>query len=101
MDLLSDTEFLVYRAYQRRPGVCPTARLGSYADLIMGSYLWAGSPATVFVTKWTTQEARKDKVKTKEYRQRITVQRLATAQARLKDLEMGSPETPGTRPRIR
>ena len=54
----------------------------------MGSYLWAGSPATVFVTKPTTQEARRDKVKTKEYHQRITVQRLATAQARLKDLEM-------------
>ena len=59
-----------------------------YADLIMGSYLWAGSPATVFVTKRTTQEARRDKVKTKEYRRRITVQWLATTQARLKDLEM-------------
>ena len=59
-----------------------------YADLIMGSYLWAGSPATIFVTKRTTQEARRDKIKTKEYCQRITVQRLATAQARLKDLEM-------------
>ena len=59
-----------------------------YADLIMGSYLWAGSPATVFVTKWTTKEARKDKVKTREYRRKITMQRLATAQARLKDLEM-------------
>ena len=54
----------------------------------MGSYLWAGSPATVFVTKRTTQKARRDKVKTREYRRKITVQRLATAQARLKDLEM-------------
>ena len=59
-----------------------------YADLIMGSYLWAGSLATVFVTKRTTQEARRDKVKTREYHQKITVQQLATAQARLKDLEM-------------
>ena len=59
-----------------------------YADLIMGSYLWAGSPATVFVTKRTTQEARKDKVKTREYRRKITVQQLAAAQARLKDLGM-------------
>ena len=59
-----------------------------YADLIMGSYLWAGSPATVFVTKRTTQEARRDKAKTREYHRRITMQRLVTAQARLKDLEM-------------
>ena len=59
-----------------------------YADLIMGSYLWAGSPATVFVTKQTTQETRRDKVKTREYRRKITVQRLAAAQVRLKDLEM-------------
>ena len=54
----------------------------------MGSYLWAGSPATVFVTRQTTQEARRDKIKTREYRRKITVRRLATAQARLKDLEM-------------
>ena len=59
-----------------------------YADLIMGSYLWAGSPATVLVTKRTTQEARRDKIKTREYRRKITVRRLAAAQARLKDLEM-------------
>ena len=54
----------------------------------MGSYLWAGSPATVLVTKRTTQEARRDKIKTREYRRKITMQRLAIAQARLKDLEM-------------
>ena len=59
-----------------------------YADLIMGSYLWAGSPATILVTKRTTQEARRDKIKTREYRRKITVWRLAAAQARLKDLEM-------------
>ena len=59
-----------------------------YTDLITGSYLWAGSPATVFVTKRTTQEARRDKVKTREYRRKITVWRLAAAQAGIKDLEM-------------
>ena len=87
VDLLSDTEFLVYRIPKTTRGMSDR-EARSYADLIMGSYLWAGSPATIFVTKRTTQEARRDKVKTKEYRQRITVQRLATAQARLKDLEM-------------
>ena len=56
--------------------------------MIMGSYLWAGSPAIVLATKQTTQEARRDKAKTREYHRRITMQRLATAQARLKDLDM-------------
>ena len=87
VDLLSDTEFLVYHVPKTTRGMSD-CKARSYADLIMGSYLWAGSPATIFVTKRTTQEARRDKVKTKEYRQKITVQRLATAQARLKDLEM-------------
>ena len=87
VDLLSDTEFLVYRIPKTARGMS-NREARYYADLIMGSYLWAGSPATVFVTKRTTQEARRDKAKTKEYHRRITMQRLATAQARLKDLEM-------------
>ena len=87
VDLLSDTEFLVYHIPKTTRGMSDR-KTRCYADLIMGSYLWAGSPATVFVTKRTTQEARRDKIKTKEYRWRITVQRLATAQARLKDLEI-------------
>ena len=87
VDLLSDTEFLVYRVPKMTRGMSDhEARY--YADLITGSYLWAGSPATIFVTKRTTQEARRDKVKTRGYRRKITVQRLATTQARLKDLEM-------------
>ena len=87
VDLLSDTEFLVYRIPKTTRGMSDCEARG-YTDLIMGSYLWAGSLATVFVTKRTTQEARRDKVKTKEYHWRITVQWLATTQARLKDLEM-------------
>ena len=87
IDLLSDTEFLVYCVPKMTRGMSDR-EAGCYADLITGSYLWAGSPATVFVTKWTIQEARRDKVKTREYRRKITVQRLATAQARLKDQEM-------------
>ena len=87
VDLLSDTKFLVYCIPKMTRGMSDR-EARCYADLIMGSYLSAGSPATVFVTKWTAQEARRDKIKTKEYRRRITMQRLATAQARLKDLEM-------------
>ena len=87
MDLLSDTEFLVYRVPKTTRGMSDhEARC--YADSITGSYLWAGSPATVFVARRTTQEARRDKIKTREYRQKITMRRLATAQAGLKDLEM-------------
>ena len=87
VDLLSDTEFLVYRIPKTTRGMSDR-EARCYADLITGSYLWAGSPATVFVTKQTTQEARRDKVKTRGYRRKITVQRLAAAQARLKDLEV-------------
>ena len=87
IDLLSDTEFLVYCIPKTTRGMSDH-EAGCYADLITGSYLWAASPATIFVTKRTTQEARRDKVKTKEYCGKITVQWLATTQARIKDLEM-------------
>ena len=87
VDLLSDTEFLVYHIPKTMRGMSDR-EARCYADMIMGSYLWAGSPATVFVTKRTTQEVRRDKAKTREYHRRITVQQLATAQARLRELDM-------------
>ena len=87
VDLLSDTEFLVYRIPKTTRGMSDR-EARCYADLIAGSYLWTGSPATIFITKWTTQEARRDKAKTWEYCRRITMQRLATAQARLRDLDL-------------
>ena len=87
VDLLSDTEFLVYHVPKTTRGMSDH-EAGCYAGRIEGSYLWAGSPATVFVTKWTTQEAWRDKAKTREYHRKITVRRLAAAQARIKDLEM-------------
>ena len=61
-----------------------------FADLIMGSYLWAGVPADVFVTLRTISQVRRDKVKTREYHCRITVERLAAAQARLRDLDLAA-----------
>ena len=87
VDLLSDTEFLVYRVPKTTRGMSDR-KARCYADSIMGFYLWSGSPATIFVTRWTTQEARRDKIKTREYCWKITVRWLAAAQARLKDLEM-------------
>ena len=61
-----------------------------HTDLITGSYLLAGSAANVFVTQRTTQQVRRDKARTQEYCRRITVEQLATAQARLKDLDLGA-----------
>ena len=87
MDLLSDTEFLVYRVPKTTRGMSD-CEARYYADLIMGSYLWAGSPAIILVTKRTTQEARRDKIKIREYHRKITVRRLTATQAKLKDLEM-------------
>ena len=87
VDLLSDTEFLVYRLPKTGRGMSYHESV-RHADLIAGLYLWAGSPADVFVTQRTTQQARRDKTKTQEYCWRITVERLAVAQARLQDLDL-------------
>ena len=66
-----------------------------FADLIGGSYLWAGVLADVFVTLRTTQQARRDKAKMREYCRRITVEWLAAAQARLWDLDLDCPQAKG------
>ena len=87
VDLLSDTEFLVYKLPKTGRGMSKRES-ALFADLIAGSYLWAGVPADVFVTPRTTQQARRDKAKTGEYHRRITVEQLAAAQARLRDLDL-------------
>ena len=61
-----------------------------FTDFIGGSYLWAGVPADIFVTPRTIQQVRRDKAKTREYRCRITVEQLAAAQARLRDLDLAA-----------
>ena len=88
-DLLSDTEFLVYKLPKTGRGMSETES-ALFADLITGSYLWAGVPADVFVTPRTTQQVRRDKAKMREYCCRITVERLAAAQARLRDLSLAA-----------
>ena len=89
VDLLSDTEFLVYKLPKMGRGMSETES-ALFADLIGGSYLWAGVPADIFVTPRTTQQARKDKAKMREYHCRITVERLASAQAQLWDLDLAA-----------
>ena len=89
VDLLSDTEFLVYKLPKMGQGMSENES-ALFADFIGGNYLWAGVPADVFVTPRTIQQARRDKVKTREYRCRIMVERLAAAQARLQDLDLSA-----------
>ena len=62
VDLLSDTEFLVYKLPKTGRGMSKM-ELALFANLIGGSYLWAGVPADVFVTPRTTQQVRRDKAK--------------------------------------
>ena len=52
--------------------------------------MWAGVRADIFVTPRTIQQARRDKAKMHEYCRRITVERLAAAQARLWDLDLAA-----------
>ena len=87
VDLLSDTEFLVYKLPKTGQGMSERES-ALFADLIGESYLWAGVLADVFVTPQTTQQVRRDKAKTCEYRRRITVEQLAATQARLRDLDL-------------
>ena len=82
IDLLSNTEFLVYKLPKTRQGMSNNKSM-LFADLIGGSYLWGDIPADVFATQQTTQQARRDKTKTQEYCHRITVEQLAAAQAQL------------------
>ena len=89
VDLLSDTEFLLYKLPKTGRGMSETES-ALFADLIMGSYWWAGVPADIFVTPRTIQQARRDKAKMHEYRHRITVEQLAAAQARLQDLDLAA-----------
>ena len=73
VDLLSDTEFLVYKLPNMGRGMSERES-ALFADLIAGSYLWAGVPADVFVTPQTIQQVRRDKAKMWEYHHRITVE---------------------------
>ena len=73
VNLLSDTEFLVFKLPKTGQGMSERES-ALFADLIVGSYLWAGVPADIFVTLRTTQQARRDKAKMREYHRRITVE---------------------------
>ena len=104
VDLLSDTEFLVYKLPKTGRGMTRD-KATLFIDLIRGGYFWAGVPAEVFATSRTMPQARRDKTKTPDYRCWITMQRLAVAQARLQDMDLATQkhhqkmENPGSRGR--
>ena len=58
VDLLSDTEFLLYKLPKTGRGMSEMESV-LFADLIMGSYLWAGVPTDVFVTPQTIPASEK------------------------------------------
>ena len=67
IDLLSDTEFLVYKLPKTGWGMTrDEATL--FINLIRGGYFWAGVPAKVFATSRTMPQTRRDKMKTCDYR---------------------------------
>ena len=73
VDLLSDTEFLVYKLPKTGRGMSENES-ALFADFIGGNYLWAGVLADIFVTPRTIQQARRDRAKMREYHRRITVE---------------------------
>ena len=89
VDLLSNTEYLVYKLPKTGWGMTRDEAT-VFIDCIRGGYLRAGVPAEVFLTSRTAPQARRDKTKTHEYRRQLTVQRLAAAQAWLQDLDLSA-----------
>ena len=89
VDLLSDTEFLVYKLPKTGWGMT-REEATLFINLIRGGYLWASVPAKVLATSRSMPQVRRDKAKTQEYRHRITVQQLAAAQAGLQDLDLAT-----------
>ena len=89
VDLLSDTEFLVYKLLKTGRGMT-WAETIVFINLIRGGYLWAGIPAEVFAVPRTMPQAKRDKMKTRNYRCLITVEQLAVAQAQLQDLDLAT-----------
>ena len=57
---------------------------------IEGSYLWGGTRSVVDTACRTRPQARWDKTKTRDYRRRATVEEMATAEARLKQIDLAA-----------
>ena len=89
VDLLRNTEFLVYKLPKTGRGMTRD-KATLFIDHIRDSYLLASIPAEVAATSRTVPQARSDKTRTREYRHQLTVQQLVAAQARLQDLDLSA-----------
>ena len=87
VNLLSDTEFLVYTVPKTWCGMT-WEQIVKFVDLIWGTYPWGGILSNMYVGQWTLAQGKRDKAKTHEYWCQITVEQLAATQAWLQELDL-------------
>ena len=63
---------------------------GVFQDCIEGSYYWGGTHAIVDVARRTRPQAWRDRQKTRDYRRRATAEELASAEARLRQIDLAA-----------
>ena len=89
VELLSDSEFLLLKLPRTGRGMTYDDS-GLFQDCIEGSYYWGGTRAVVDVARRTRPQARRDRTKTRDYRRRATAEELASAEARLKQIDLAA-----------
>ena len=89
VELLSDSEFLLLKLPRTGRGMtCDDS--GLFQDCIEGSYYWGGTRAVIDIARRTRPQARRDRTKTCDYRRRATAEELASAEARLRQIDLAA-----------
>ena len=89
VDLLSGSEFLLYKLPKTGRGMSYEDS-EVFRDCVEGSYYWGSTRAIVDAAWRTHPQARRDKTKTRDYRRQVTVEQMASAEARLKQLDLAA-----------
>ena len=89
VDLLSDSEFLLHKLPRTGRGMTYD-EAEMFKHCIDGVYLWGGTMSIVDTARRTRPQARRDKTKTRDYRRRATVEEMAAAEARLKQIDLAA-----------
>ena len=89
VDLLSDTEFLLYKLPKMGQGMTYDES-EMFRHCIDGAYLWGGTMSVIDTAHHTRPQARRDKTKTCDYRHWVTVEEMASAEACLKQIDLAS-----------
>ena len=89
VDLLSGSKFLLYKLPKTGRGISYEDS-EVFRDSVEGSYYWGGTHAIVDAARRTHPQARRDKTKTRNYRRQVTVEQMASAEARLKQLDLAA-----------